>query len=206
MVHAVNSGAKLITSLIFNTVPLSGGGSVRAVAAINQDSKTITATVPNTAVISSLTPAITYIGKSIRAPGGVSSADNPFTDAGKNFSGPLTYTVEDQNGATVSYTVTVIRKSGFTVRFEGEAERRVIAANTFDSTTGIVTVTIDTGAVDGPYSWYIDGVKQGASGSTFTLNVGNGSLYPGRYEIMAEGTKDRLQYTGKVYCVVAGGL
>jgi hypothetical protein len=206
VVHAVNPGAKLITSLIFNAVPLSGGGSVRVVAAIDQGGKTITAVVPNTAVISGLTPVITYIGKSITPPGGSSATANPFTDTGRDFTGSQTYTVEDQNGDTAAYTVTVTQKRGFTVDFEGETERKVINANTFDPATGIVTVTIDTGQVDGPYNWYVDGVKQGASGSSFTLNVGNGSLYPGRYEIMAEGGKDGLRYTGKVYCVVAGGL
>ncbi|MDR1277931.1 MAG: DUF5018 domain-containing protein [Treponema sp.] len=204
-VYPANPGAKLITSLIFNTVPLTGGGTVRVAAAIDQDRKTITAVVPQDATITALRPSITYIGKLIKDPGGGSHSDNPFTDTGKDFSGAQTYTVEDQNGSSEAYTVRVTRQSGFTVTFEGEAERRVIASNTFDPTTGIITVTINTAEVDGPYDWYIDGVKQEGSGSTFSVNVGNGSFYPGRYEIMASGVKGNLRYTGKVYFVVAGG-
>jgi hypothetical protein len=206
MVHAANPDAKLITSLIFNEVPLDGGGTVRVVAAIDQTSRIITAAVPQDAIISSLQPVITYIGKSITYPGGGKYTSNPFTDTGKNFSGAQTYMVEDQNGGSVSYNVSVIRQHGFTVNFEGEKERGVIASNDFDSSTGTIIVTIDTAKVDGPYTWYIDGVLQGVSGSTFTLNVGNGAFYPGRYEIMAAGMKDGLRYTGKVYFVVAGGL
>jgi hypothetical protein len=206
MVYATDPDAKLITSLIFNAVPLNGGGTVRVIAMIDQTARTIKAAVPQLADISSLRPTVTYIGKSITPPGGSENNANPFTDSGQNFSGPLTYTVKDQNSSSESYTVTVIRQSGFTVTFGGEAERGVIKTNTFDSSTGIITVEIDTKAVDGPYAWYIDGVKQGGSDSTFTLNVGNGSLYPGRYEIMVSGIKDGLRYTGKVYFVVAGGL
>jgi hypothetical protein len=206
MVHAANPDAKLITSLIFNAVPLSGGGTVRVVASIDQTGKKITAAVPQTASINRLRPTITYIGKSIRGPGGRNTA-NPFTDAERDFSGSQTYTVEAQNDSSVPYSVTVIRQSGFEVAFEGEAERGVINTNSFDQTTGIITVTIKTSEVDAPYSWYINGVIQGVSDSdpTFTLNIGNGSFYPGRYEIMAVGMKDGLRYTGKVYFVVSGG-
>jgi hypothetical protein len=206
MVHASNPDAKLITSLIFNEVKLTGGEPVRVAAAIDQAGKTITAAVPQTAIITGLQPIITYIGKSITYPGGAIYNSNPFTDTmAKDFSGPQTYMVEDQNGASVSYTVNVIRQHGFTVSFEGEKEREFIS-NNFNSSTGIITVTIDTTEVDGPYAWYIDGVKQGVSDPTFTLNVGNGAFYPGRYEIMASGMKNGLRYTGKVYFVVAGGL
>jgi hypothetical protein len=206
MVHTANPDAKLITSLIFNAVPLSGGGTIRVVAAIDQTGKTITATVPQTATITSLTPVITYIGKAIRPPGGSDNTANPFTDTGQNFGTTQTYTVEDQAGATAAYRVTVTKRSDFTASFEGEAELGVIASNVFDPATGYITIKIDTGKVDGPYIWYLDGVKQGASGDTFALNVGNGSLYPGRYEIMAAGTKGGLRYTGHVYFVVSGGL
>jgi hypothetical protein len=206
-VHPANLDAKLITSLSFNAVPLNDG-TVRVTAAIDQASKTITAVVPQGADITNLRPTITYIGKLIKDPGGGSHSDNPFLDTGKNFSVPKTYRVEDQNGGSAAYTVTVTEQSGFTASFEGEAERGVIDTNTFDPATGSITVTIDTSqdkGVDGPYEWYIDGVKQGVSGSTFSVNVGNGSFYPGRYEIMASGVKNGLRYTGKVYFVVAGG-
>jgi hypothetical protein len=202
-VHAGNSGA-IITSFIFDQVPLSGGESVRVVASIDQNGKTISAAVPSTALISSLQPAITYIGKSITGPGGESTA-NPFTEStGRNFTGLVTYTVKAQNDTTVPYTVTVTKQSAFTVTFEGEADIQFIT-NTFDPATGIVTVTGDTSKVPLPYDWYIDGTKQVVSGNTLTLNIGNGSFYPGRYEIMVSGMKDGLHYTGKVYFVVSGG-
>jgi hypothetical protein len=204
-VHAATLDAKLITSLTFNIVPLTGGGTVRVTAAIDQAGRTITATVPNIADVSGLRPTITYIGKSITAPSGDSSTANPFTDsAGRDFSSPQTYTVKDQNGDPAAYTVTVIRWDGFTAAFEGEEERTIIGSNTFDPDTGLITVTVDASKVDGPYDWYIDGVKQGVSGGTFSLNIGNGSFYPGRYELMVSGTKNGLRYTGKVYFVVAG--
>jgi hypothetical protein len=162
--------------------------------------------VPSTAAINSLRPTITYIGKSITDPSGGSNTTNPFTDStGRNFSLSQIYTVEDQNGNTAAYTVTVIKRDGFTAAFEGEKEQTIIAANTFDPATGSITVTIKSDEIAGPYDWYIDGVKQGVSDSTFTLNVGNGSFYPGRYELMVSGTKNGLRYTGKVYFVVSGG-
>jgi hypothetical protein len=210
MVHAADSGAKLITSLIFNEVPLSGGGTIRVVAAIDQAAKIITAAVPSVAEITALKPIITYIGKSITPPGGSEDNANPFTDngsggAGRDFTGSQTYTVKDQDNEPQQYTVTVTKKSAFTVRFEGDGERIVIDSNSFESSTGVITVTVNTGNVDGPYEWYIDGVRQGVSGATFSLNIGNGAFYPGRYEIMAAGRKNGLRYTGKVYFVVSGG-
>ncbi|MDR0623284.1 MAG: DUF5018 domain-containing protein [Treponema sp.] len=205
-VHAVDNAAKIITSFIFEEVPLAGGGSIRAVASIDQSSKNIKAVVPNTAEINSLTPTITYIGKSITGPWGGPYTANPFTEStGRSFTGSVTYTVNDQSGGTEYYTVIVTRQSAFTVTFEGDGEQEVIATNTFDPGTGIITVTVKTGNVDGPYDWYIDGVKQGVSGDKLELNTGNGSFYPGRYEIMVSGKKNGLHYTGKVYFVVSGG-
>jgi hypothetical protein len=104
------------------------------------------------------------------------------------------------------YTVTVIKQTEVSVTFEGETDRNVIATNTFNQTTGLITVTVNTTAVDQPYEWYVDGVKQGvpSSATTFTLNVGNGSYVPGtRHEIMVSGIKDYFHYTGRVYFVVA---
>jgi hypothetical protein len=204
-VHAEDDNAKLITSFIFDAVPLSVGGPVRVVASIDQTNRTISAAVPSTAIVTGLIPTITYIGKSITPPVGEGNNANPFTDsAGRDFTGPVTYTVKAQDESTVPYTVSVTKQSGFTVTFEGDGEIAFVS-NTFNPVTGIVEVTVDDTAVDPPYDWYLDGVKQGVSGSVFTVNVGNGSFYPGRYEIMVSGKKNGLHYTGKVYFVVSGG-
>jgi hypothetical protein len=199
---------KLITSLILNEIPLAGGRTLRVVAGIDQDSRTITATVPYAADISSLKPVITYIGRSIAGPGGGDKTTNPFTDAARNFGSPQTYTVKDQSGGAQTYTVRVQRQSSISVHFEGETDRAIIASNSFDQNTGVITVTVDTGQAAGPYGWYVDGVMQALSSAetTFTLNVGTGNFTPGRHEILLSGTKDGLHYTGRVYFTAAGGI
>jgi hypothetical protein len=198
---------KLITSLMFNEIPLAGGGTRRVVAGIDQTNHTITATVPYAADISGLKPIITYIGRSIAGPGGGDKTTNPFTDAARNFGAPQTYTVKDQGGGAQTYTVTVIRQSSISVHFEGETDRAIIASNSFDQNTGVITVTVDTGQAAGPYEWYVDGVMQALSPAetTFTLNVGTGNFTPGRHEILLSGIKDGLHYTGRVYFTAAGG-
>jgi hypothetical protein len=207
----LDGDSKLITSLVFNEVPLSGGGTIRALGAIDQGKYTITATVPSTADIRGLAPTITYIGRSIVGPSGGDQTANPFTDAARNFFGvSQTYTVKDQNGKTQIYTVRVSRQSAVTVAFMGNVDRTVIGSNVFDQTTGIITIsanTAETVGVGPPYEWYVDGVKQGVSSteSVFTLNVGTGNFTPGRHEIMLSGRANGLHYTGKVSFTVAGG-
>jgi hypothetical protein len=204
--------ARIITSFIFDEVPLSGGGSVRAVGSIDQASHTIKVDVPSTANVTNLTPVLTYIGKSVTPPGGAAQTANPFTDSVQNFTGAQIYTVNPQSGAGQAYTVTVTRRTAVNVTFEGEVERTVIASNTYNQSTGIITVTANATAPaaplgidnDKPIEWYVDGVKQAVSGATFTLNVGNGSFTPGRHEIMVSGRKNGLHYTGKVYFTVSG--
>jgi hypothetical protein len=206
-VNAQSGGTKLITSLVFNEIPLEGGGSVRVVASIDQTGHTITAEVPFAANISALKPTLTWIGRSITGPGGGDQTANPFTDTSRNFSGPQTYTVKDQNGAGLPYSVSVIRKSPITVNFTGETDRTIIADNGFDQTTGVITITVNTTNVDPPYEWYLDGVKQPVPNTqtSFTLSVGDGTFIPGRHEIMVSGKKGGLHYTGKVYFTVSGG-
>jgi hypothetical protein len=101
----------------------------------------------------------------------------------------------------------VIRKSSINVDFTGEAEDEIISANTFDQSTGVITVTVDAAKAASPYEWYVDGVKQNVPNtqSIFTLNVGDGTFIPGRHEIMVSGRKDGLHYTAKVYFMVSGG-
>jgi hypothetical protein len=206
-VTPLSGDGKIITSLIFNAVPLTGGGTIRVVAAINQDDHTITATVPSTAGITALAPTITYIGRSIEGPAGGEKTANPFTGAAENFTAGKTYTVKDQSGAPLPYTVTVERQSSVTVTFTGETDVTAIDANAYDQSTGIITVTVKTGTIASPYEWYVDGVKQAVSTSetTFTLNVGGGNFTPGRHEITLSGIKGGLHYTGRVYFTVAGG-
>jgi hypothetical protein len=214
-VNAMSGGVKMITSFVFTDTPLSGGGTVRVAASIDQDNFTIQALVPYTADITTLKPTLTWIGKSIAAPTGAGTTANPFTDggaanSGRDFGSPVEYTVWDQNNGSRSYRVTVIRQSPVTVSFEGDVDYTLIAANTFDPVTGIITVIVnDSGGVIPPYEWYVNGVKQAVSGTespfTFTLNVGDGAFIPGRHEITVSGLKNGLHYTGKVYFVVAGG-
>jgi hypothetical protein len=210
-VNALSGAAALITSFIFDEVPLSGGSPpVRVVASIDQAARKIRAAVPHNAEINSLKPVLTWIGRSIQnsAAAGSTTA-NPFTDAVRDFAAGQTYVVTPQSGNPVSYTVEIIQQSLVTVSFTGEVEQTVIAANTIDQTTGIVSVTVNTANVTGPYEWYVNGVKQGLPGTetTFNLPVGDGSFIPGRHEIMVSGRgiNDGLHYTGKVYFVVSGG-
>jgi hypothetical protein len=210
----LSGDSKLITSLAFNEVPLDEGlpgakRTIRVVAAIDQESRVITATVPHTADTSGLAPTITYIGKSIAGPGGGDQTANPFTDVARSFGGTQTYTVKDQSGAAQPYTVRVLRQSAATVTFEGNMDRTVIGSNVFEQTNGriIITAKNDADGVDPPYEWYVDGVKQAVSTTetTFILNVGTGDFTPGRHEIMLSGIKGGLHYTGRVYFTVAGG-
>jgi hypothetical protein len=199
---------KLITSFIFDEVPLSVQAQpIRVVAAIDQAAHTITATVPAAADASGLRPTITYIGKSIAGPSGGDKTANPFTDnTPGDFSSPRTYTVKDQDGNGQAYTVSIQRQSSVSASFEGEADQTVFASNTFEN--GILTITVrtDDKGIEAPYEWYLDGVKQAVSTTetTFTLNVGSGNFIPGRHEITLSGKKNGLHYTGRLYFVVAG--
>jgi hypothetical protein len=197
--------AKIITSLIFEEVPVAGG-SLRVVASINQDDHTITAEVPFSANTGSLKPTLTYIGKSVAGPSGGGKTANPFTDTPRDFTAGQTYTVTDQNGEEQSYTVRVIRKSSVEVSFTGEADAAIIADSVINQDTGVMTITLNTAAVAGPYEWYLNGVKQPVPSTqdTLTLNVGDGTFIPGRHEIVVSGRKNGLHYTGKVYFMVGG--
>jgi hypothetical protein len=207
-VYPQDGDVKIITSLVFEEVPLSGGGSIRVVASINQAAHTIMAEVPSTAGISSLAPTLTWIGRTIAGPSGGDKTANPFTDTARDFNAAQTYTVKDQNNTGQAYAVTVIRKSSVGIQFEGEKDK-LVASSTFNQNTGLITVTVgndpNTG-ISPPYEWYVDGVKQTVANTefTFTLNVGDGTFLPGRHEIMVSGKQGGLHYTGRVYFMVSG--
>jgi hypothetical protein len=204
----IRSGdAKIITSLVFEEVPVAGG-SVRVVASIDQTGHAITAEVPFTADIRALKPTLTYIGRSLADPSGGRKTANPFTDdTARDFTGAQTYTVADQKGAEQPYTVRVIRKSSVGVSFTGDAENTIVGSRSFDQSAGVITVSVDTSKAEAPYEWYLDGVKQPVPGDrdTFTLNVGDGALIPGGHELLVSGRKNGLHYTGKIAFTVAGG-
>jgi hypothetical protein len=206
-VSTQDANAKIVTSFVFNEVPLgsspSYSGYVRAVGSIDQGSHTITVSVPSIADVTGLTPTLTYIGRSISGPGESGQTANPFTGASQDFGTPgKTYIVQDQGGSTQAYTVTVIRQSQVDVAFTGEGEQTFVT-NAFDPATGIVTVEIASGSgVTGPYEWYVDGVKQSSTGARFTLNVGNGYTL-GRHEIMVSGMMGGLHYTARAAFTVS---
>jgi hypothetical protein len=202
-VNKLINDVKVITSFVFNEVPLAdNSGYARIAGSIDQEDHTIMVKVPSNANTSGLMPTLTYIGRSIKEPGGSEQTVNPFTGTAKDFDSSQTYTVTDQSGNQLSYTVTVIKQSYAEVKFEGETDL-AFAGNVFDQHTGVVTVTVDTKEINSPYEWYVDGVKQPVGEAIFTLNVGNGALSPGRHEIMVSGKKDGLHYTGKVYFTVS---
>jgi hypothetical protein len=204
-VNALDTNAKILTSFVFNEVPLGTSpytGYVRAVGSIDQDNRKVTVMVPYAADVAKLIPTLTYVGRSVTEPGaGGDQTANPFTGAEQNFGASKTYTVKDQSGGGVNYTVTVLKQSAADVDFDGEKDI-VFASSVFNQETGVITVMVDKGKIDGPYDWYLDGVKQAAAGENFTLNVGNG-FTPGRHEIMVSGRKNGLHYTGKVYFTVS---
>jgi hypothetical protein len=86
------SDAKQITSFAFSTLtpPVN--------AVIDEAAKTITATVPASAVITALTPLITV---------SANATVSPASGVATNFSQPVPYTVTAANGTTVVYTATI---------------------------------------------------------------------------------------------------
>jgi hypothetical protein len=82
-----------------------------AVGVIDEGSHAISVKVPFGTDLSALTPTITYLGFSITPPAGPLPAGpqraNPFTDPGRNFSSPVSYTVTAEDGSTQPYTVRV---------------------------------------------------------------------------------------------------
>jgi hypothetical protein len=91
---------------------------------INEEAKTITATVPYGTNLGTLTPTIYFSGKSIRLETGPEQETNPAV-IGTDFSNSVTYTVSAQDGTTqVPYQVTVTKLKGTTnqitaLAFEG---------------------------------------------------------------------------------------
>lgn len=92
-VTIAQSSEKQITSFQINdfSTPISG--------TIDEDNKTIDLTVPNGTDLTSLAPTIEYSGASL----------SPGSDEEQDFTGPVYYSVEAEDGSRVSYLVTVQR-------------------------------------------------------------------------------------------------
>jgi hypothetical protein len=222
-VHIAGGGAKVITGFVFKAVPLSSGQTVSVIGEIDQESHTIKAVVPNTAVISGLVPTLSYIGASITPPGGAAETDNPFTDtnapSGRDFStsspsSPLTYTVT-AGGEDQEYKVWVEMIPELTVRFDSIEDPSLIEES-FDQSTGLLTITIDQSATvtfngttisyTSPYEWYLDGKKYPVSGTETSLVLKTWDLAPGRHELVLIVTgSDNKHYSNKMYFLVQEG-
>ena len=85
-----NTVAKITALEITNLTP-------KVTAAIDEDAKVITATVPFGTDLKTLVPHITFEGKEI----------SPVTDKATDFTQPVKYTVTADNGDTQKYTVTI---------------------------------------------------------------------------------------------------
>ena len=88
-----------------------------ATGVITEATHTIAITVPYGTDVTSLTPTITYTGKSI----------SPATGVAQNFTSPVTYTVTAADSSTRAYIVTVMRES---------SNAKAITAFNFASNTG----------------------------------------------------------------------
>jgi formylglycine-generating enzyme required for sulfatase activity len=106
---------------------------VTATGVIDETANTIAITVPYGTNVTSLTPTITYTGKSI----------SPATGVAQNFTSPVTYTVTAADSSTRAYIVTVMRES---------SNAKAITAFNFASpaATGIINEAMHTIAVTIP--------------------------------------------------------
>ena len=87
--NPLGSSSKEITSFVFTSPDVAGN--------IDEENKTISATVPYGTDVTNLSPAITHTGVSI----------SPASGGAEDFSEPVTYTVTAEDTTTASYTATV---------------------------------------------------------------------------------------------------
>ncbi|MDD3101941.1 MAG: hypothetical protein PHE59_02245 [Patescibacteria group bacterium] len=121
----VNS-AKAITSFDF--------AAYAVVGAINEDTKTIVATLPYGTDVTALVPMITTTGKSV----------SPASGAAQDFSDPIAYTVTAEDKSTQTYTVAITvaanpAKAITDFSFKG------LGAGVINETNHVITVTVPFG-------------------------------------------------------------
>ncbi|MDD5626111.1 MAG: hypothetical protein PHG83_03025 [Patescibacteria group bacterium] len=157
VVKPVISSAKAVTSFDF--------AAYEVVGAINEDTKTIVATLPYGTDVTALVPTITTTGKSV----------SPASGAAQDFTDPIAYTVTAEDKSTQTYTVAVTvaanpAKAITDFSFKG------LGAGVINETNHVITVTVPFGTkVDAlTPTIVINGVAVGpASGITqdFTHSV-----------------------------------
>ncbi len=96
------SDAKQITSFIFKAED-NKGFTQDLDASVNQENKTITTTIPFSADIMKLTPAIRISEK---------ATIKPQSNVVQNFTNPVTYTITAENGSTQKYTANIVAAAG----------------------------------------------------------------------------------------------
>ncbi|MDR1420020.1 MAG: DUF5018 domain-containing protein, partial [Treponema sp.] len=227
-VHVAGSGVKVITGLVFESVPLSGGGTVKVIAQIDQDTHTIEALVPSDADVDgdpSFAATITYLGGSAgyagttsggiptdtnTAPQGQSGAS--YTDLSRAFNttGSFFYTVTAGDSTTQEYRLKFTKIPRVTITYEAIVDEKFITER-FDQKTGVLTVEIipihtdrtPLGLYDytAPYQWYVDGVLQPVSAAQYSLSLRTTDFQPGQHEVVALATRtaDGKHYTNKLF-------
>ncbi|MDR1287810.1 MAG: DUF5018 domain-containing protein [Treponema sp.] len=226
-VHVAGSGIKVITGFVFESVPLSGGETVKIVAQIDQDAHTIEAALPADANITgTLAPVISYLGQSAGYAGIVSGVlpsvwnDAPqgqsgavYTDDPKTFTvfpDCYYYTVKAGDDTTAEYTLKLTKIPRITITYEPVQDEKFITER-FDQSTGVLTIEIiplkgnrtPAGAYNynAPYQWRVDNVLQPVSSTQTSLSLRVTDFQPGQHEVvvMATRTEDGKHYTNKLF-------
>jgi hypothetical protein len=205
-------GSPVITGFVF-TPALNSSLTKPAVGAINQTEEKIQVVLPAGTALTGLKATVSYIGASLTPPGGTGQTANPFDDTSRDFTASKTYRVNTAvDGVYKEYQVTVVAATpNITVSYQGLSDPGLIT-DSYDQTTGILTLTIATDVTttqnsngyQGPYEWRLDGNKLAVSGTATALTLQTSTLEPGQHEIVltAVGKDDGLHYTNKVYFLV----
>jgi hypothetical protein len=200
-VHVSGTGAKIITGFVIN--PDSENKlTVAAVGQINQDNYTIVVKVPQTAVISGLKPAVTYLGQSLgygESSGSSSDIDEnaspsmpkTYTElTARDFSTPNTpnkyYTVTAEDKSEQEYTVTVENIPEVIIQYEGLKDERFITDTLVQN---VLTIQVTGTGYGAPYGWYVDGIEQPVSATQPTLVLKITDFQPGNHQVSVSATK-----------------
>ncbi len=128
-VNISSNTEKQITSFIF-TATDNDVLDTDVVAVIDEEAKTITATVPFNTDVTTLIPSISFSGTTI----------SPNSDVAQDFSNPVTYTVTAENSSTANYDVTV--------NVEGGSSEKQIIEFTFRATSNSTLTNDITSVID----------------------------------------------------------